>query len=395
MGNNKESRNRNRQGGWSKRKDGRLDVYVTVDTPYGPRECRTTKRTEDEADEWITTTKYEARRGSFLSFDASTLTVGEFIERWLEDSVHGTVREITYLGYASTFRAHIAETIGTVRLSRLTPAHVQAWKRQRIKKGTKPNMMGKSMQLLKRALRQAAAWEMIARNPAEYVKPPRYTPKETAYVRLQDFWRYLGAVKGDPYEALFVVAGTGGPRTAELIALRWDDWDEENGEVMIDEGVSILPGGIEDFNAPKTKAGRRRIPLTTVANTALKEHHTRFLEARMKTGERGDYSKSLIFPSPKDPRRVYSRWQLLNRWYRRLDDADLPRVTMHALRHTATMLMAKAKADPKTVQGILGHADIVTTLRVYTHFVQEDAVRTARDLDRLLELPSGGPPRKT
>jgi integrase len=52
------------------------------------------------------------------------------------------------------------------------------------------------------------------------------------------------------------------------------------------------------------------------------------------------------------------------------------------------MLMAKAKADPRTVQGILGHADIVTALRVYTHFVHEDAVRTARDLDRL--LGSGG-----
>jgi site-specific recombinase XerD len=39
-----------------------------------------------------------------------------------------------------------------------------------------------------------------------------------------------------------------------------------------------------------------------------------------------------------------------------------------ALRHTATMLLTSSKTDPKTAQGILGHADVMTTLKIYTHF---------------------------
>lgn len=384
MGKKERGRNKNRQGGWSRRKDGRLDVYVTVDTPHGTRLARTTKKTEDEADEWITTTKYEARRGAFLSFDASTLTTGQFVDRWLEDSVRDSVRKITYATYRQDFERHIEPTLGRVKLSRLTPAHVQAWQRRLIDEGVGAGTVSKALRLLKRALRQAAAWEMIPRNPAEYVKGPRYRPKETAYVRYEDVWRYLEAVKGDPFEALFVVAATGGPRPAELLALRWEDWDEAAPSIMIDESASTLGGGEFEYNSPKTDMGRRRIPLTGVAGLAMREHHRRFLEMRLRSGERGDYGKHLVFSALGDPSRPYSRFALYSRWRRHLQQAGLPHVSIYALRHTATMLLARAKTDPKTAQGILGHADVVTTLRIYTHFVQENAVEAVRNLDKML-----------
>ena len=84
--------------------------------------------------------------------------------------------------------------------------------------------LGKAIRLLKRALEQAFAWEIVSKNPAAHLKAPRYKPKETAYVRAEGVERYLEAVRGDPFEALFVVAALGGPRPAEMLALRWEDF---------------------------------------------------------------------------------------------------------------------------------------------------------------------------
>lgn len=109
--------------------------------------------------------------------------------------------------------------------------------------------------------------------------------------------------------------------------LRWEDWDEDRAEVTIDEGVTILPGRIEDWNDPKTDTGNRTIPLTRLANSALKEHHRAFLEGRMKTGARGDYSRELVFPGPDGG--PLSGNQVRERWYTMLRCAGLPRVTIH------------------------------------------------------------------
>ena len=75
-------------------------------------------------------------------------------------------------------------------------------------------------------------------------------------MRYEDVWLYHKAVEGDPFEALFLIATTGGPGPAELLALRWEDWDEEASDVMIDEAVSALPGGEHEFNGPQDPDGQ-------------------------------------------------------------------------------------------------------------------------------------------
>jgi integrase len=391
-------RRSNREGGWSWRKDGRVDVYLTVDTPSGPKRLKTVKKGPDEANAWLTEKRYEHREGAGLFFDASELTVAEFVGRWLEDFVKESVRGVTYVGYEGVFRRHIEPSIGRLRLDKTTPAHVQAWKARLLEAGAGPAAIGQALALLKRSFAKAVEWRLIPRNPALYVTAPRHRTKETPYVRYEDVWRYLRAVEGDPYQALYLIATTGGPRPAELLALRWEDWDEEASDVMIDEAVSALPGGQHEFNDPKTQMGRRRVPLGVLANAALREHHLRFREARMASGERGDYAKRLIFPALRDPSGTtpYSRHALYSRWRKRLSAAGLPHVSLYALRHTATMLLGRANTDPKTVQGILGHANVVTTLRIYTHFVQENAVKAVKNVDALLaeEGPEArpGPP---
>jgi hypothetical protein len=171
--------------------------------------------TQELADAWLLEARYLASQGAFVSYDTENLTVAEFVGRWLEDEVRPTVRAVTFAGYEQTHRLRIAPPpLGTTRLSALSVANCQAWRPRMAKNGVTVSELGKAIRLLKRALEQAFAWEMIPKNPAAHLKAPRYRPKETAYVRAEDVGRYLAAVRGDPFEALFVVAALGGPRSS-------------------------------------------------------------------------------------------------------------------------------------------------------------------------------------
>ena len=217
----KEGRNRNREGGTSVGKDGRVRAFVTVDTPLGPRQVKTTKRTQEEADDWLVEVKYLARKGAFASYDAGGLSVSEFVGRWLRDEIEPTVRAVTFLQYEKMNRLKIAPTaLGKTRLSKLTVANCQAWRSAMTKDGVSAQERGKAIRLLKRALEQAVAWEMIPKNPAAHLRSPRYRPKETPYVKADGLRPYLDAVRSDPFKALYVAAILNGFRPAELLALR-------------------------------------------------------------------------------------------------------------------------------------------------------------------------------
>jgi site-specific recombinase XerD len=113
------------------------------------------------------------------------------------------VRAMTFAGYEQTHPLRIAPPpLGVTRISALNVAHCQTWRARMAKDGVSASEQGKAIRLLKRALEQAFAWEMIPKNPAAHLRAPRYRPKETAYARAEDVGRYLAAVRGDPFEAL-------------------------------------------------------------------------------------------------------------------------------------------------------------------------------------------------
>ena len=130
-GRQKETRNANRMGGTSTRPDGRVDAYLTIDTPTGPYRMRTTKATQEKADAWLLEARYLASQGAFasLSYDYEDLTVAKFVGCWLEDEVMPTVRAVTFAGYEQTHRLRILPLADRARrlLSVRRRAALEAW----------------------------------------------------------------------------------------------------------------------------------------------------------------------------------------------------------------------------------------------------------------------------
>lgn len=125
--------------------------------------------------------------------------------------------------------------------------------------------------ILHKALSQASKWHMAPRNVTEAVSPPRSAPKEMRPLNSEEAHRLLQEARGNRLEALYVLAVTTGMRQGELLALRWQDVEIENGTVSIRRTLTRNGRSIE-VGEPKTKKSRRSIRLTPRAVEALQSH---------------------------------------------------------------------------------------------------------------------------
>src|SRR5215210_3079081 len=108
--------------GITKRKDGRYLARYTVHTPDGPKRKMIYGRKYKDVEKELNKARGDAVRG--ITYDAGEQTVGEYLARWLSDSVRDTVRQRTYERYESIVRVHLGPSIGRVKLKAPTPAHV-------------------------------------------------------------------------------------------------------------------------------------------------------------------------------------------------------------------------------------------------------------------------------
>jgi len=123
--------------------------------------------------------------------------------------------------------------------------------------------------VLHAALKQAVRWELVPRNVTESVDPSRPEKRERPTLALQQARLFLEVARQDRFEALYVLVNQTGMRRGELLGLRWDDVDLDQGLLHIRQ--ALAPDG-KSFSQPKTAKGRRRIRLTPEALDALRKH---------------------------------------------------------------------------------------------------------------------------
>ena len=106
------------------------------------------------------------------------------------------------------------------------------------------------------ALTHAVRWQLVGRNVAQAVTPPRPRRPETHALEPAQVRRVLGAAQGTPYHALLHLATYTGMRRSELLGVRWQDVDLDRGIVRVVQTVHQLIGKRIVFQEPKTASGR-------------------------------------------------------------------------------------------------------------------------------------------
>jgi integrase len=314
-----------------------------------------------------------------LVFDAGRLTVGDYLDRWLDASVKGTVRMTTYQGYERIVRLHIGPSLGRIRLKDLTPANVRGLYRERLQAGLSPRMVQLVHVTLHKALKQAVMDGLLPRNATDAVKAPRPERKEISPLSPEQARALLRAAEGDRLETVYVLAVGTGMRQGELLGLKWEDVDLEGGTVQVRRTLSTATGGGFSFGPPKTAKSRRSVKLPGTATSALKKHRRAQLEERMRLAELfADHG--LVFASRVGT--PISRQDLVTRSFKPLlRRAGLPDVRFHDLRHTCATLLLGRGVHAKLVQELLGHSTISVTLDTYSHVLpgMSDAAAGAMD----------------
>src|SRR5215218_9001388 len=368
----------NGEGSISRRKDGRWEARYTVYADEGVKRPVLYGKTRKEvADKLV---KALADRASGYTFDTENMTVGEYLDRWLKDSDRDSVRTSTFERHEQVVRLHLKPALGRVKLSKLTPAHVQGLYRDKLDSGLSPATVQKIHTVLHKALAQALKWNMIARNTADAVKAPRPAPEEMRPLSPDEATKFIEAAMSDKLQALYILAVQTGMRQGELLGLKWEDVDLNEGVIHIRRTV-VRSGGRISLGEPKTKGSRRPVHLTGAAVEALKAH----LERQLEDIERlGDLYRDhgLVFTSevgtlinPSNLRRR-SFAPLLQR-------AGLPRIRFHDLRHTCAKLLLSRNVHPKYVQELLGYATVAITLDTYSHVIPgmgDHAMRAMEDV---------------
>ena len=308
--------------------------------------------------------------------------MGAYMARWLSDSVRDTVRPGSFVRYEQITRLHVAPALGGLRLKNVTPAHIRGLYREKLDAGLSGRTVQYVHATLHKALKQAAADGLVARNAAANVKAPRPRKAEIRPLTAEQARALLDAARGDRFEALYVLAVHCGLRQGELLGQRWEDVDLPSGVLRVRRTLSVTKDG-PIFNPPKTAKGRRTVALTDDCANALEAHKRRQLSEAEVLGS-GYEDRGLVFPGEKgQPLRAYSLTG--GSFARLLRRAGLPRKTrFHDLRHTCATLLLCEGVHPKLVQELLGHATISITLDTYSHVLPTLGDRTARAMENVL-----------
>jgi integrase len=153
----------------TKRKDGRFMARYTVHTADGPKRKTIYGRNYKDVEKALAEARGDAAKG--IVYDDENMTIGEYLARWLNDAVRGTVRQRTFERYESIVRVHLIPAIGGVKLKALTPAHVRGLYREKLDAGLAPRSVLHIHRTLSKALKQAVMDGLIPRTPPRRSSP--------------------------------------------------------------------------------------------------------------------------------------------------------------------------------------------------------------------------------
>jgi integrase len=303
--------------------------------------------------------------------DAPALTVKEWLARWL-DTCKGRLAPKTHLRYEQLVRLRINPHLGSAKLGKLLPMHVQQLYTALEREGISARGIQMAGMMLGKALRDAVRLRLIVSNPAADVAKPRPAKKEMRVYDQQQARALLDAAHAEPLKALFVIALDTGMRQGELFGLLWQDIDFQTGCLSVQRSLEEI-NGKHRIKEPKSGKGRR-IELSRFAVAAMQDHRA----AALKEGQyRPD---GPVFCAPEGGFMV--KGNFLQRVYRPLQrKAKLPAIRFHDLRHTAATLMLAADVNVKIVSERLGHASIQLTLDTYSHVLPSMQTIAAQRMD--------------
>lgn len=302
----------------------------------------------------------ELRKGDIV--EPSRIKFEQYCTQWLHDYARVRLKQSTYKEYESYTRVHLVPFFGQLRLCDITSQKVQqyiALKADSLSAKTVRN----HLVVMKKMMATAVDWQLLQRNPATAVTLPRVLQPEIAFLTPEQMHAMIDAT---PEESapLIVLACLTGMRKGEIIGLKWDCIDFDAGTVTVKRSVYAAL-----LQEPKSKRSVRVLPMPNALSDLLAIEFERL----------SPHQTAFVFGDGKVPMANSLPNRILAR---ALQEAGLPSITFHGLRHSFVAAHIAAGTPMKAIQEMAGHASITTTMDRYGHLLphtKEEAGRAIQD----------------
>lgn len=393
----KDNRGRILRTGEQQRKDGRyIFAYKGTDgkTKYvyswklektdklnaSQRPCKSLRELEKEV---------QAALAEETAYHGGDITVLELVERYLTTKTG--VRHNTKAGYKTVVNLLKREEFGNQRIDAVKVSDAKRWLiKLQSEDGKSYSSIHTIRGVVRPAFRMAVEDDLIRKNPFDWelsdvlindsVKREALTPKQERM--------FLDFIKNDRhyrkyYDGIYILFKTG-MRISEFCGLTIDDIDLKNRKIRIDHQLQRTREGVYLIEDTKTTYGERTLPMSDDVYECFQNMIKK--RRRVEKEPAVDGKKGFLVLDINGKPYLANHWEKRFQYalgkYNRTYKEELPTITPHVCRHTYCTNMAKSGVSPKTLQYLMGHSDIATTLNVYTHLKYEDAEKEVRELEK-------------
>ncbi len=309
--------------------------------------------------------------------DPSTVTVGEYLQTWLEGQA---VKATTLADYRQQIELRLIPHVGGVPLQQLDAFALDRCYRTLEREGGQHGQplaaktVRKVHAVMSQALTDAVRRNLVPRNVAKDAKPPKQTASEMDYWSEDQAAQFLAHTADERLAAMWrLVLGTG-MRRGEVIGLKWSAVDVAAGRLEVVRQRTIAAGQVIE-HSPKSARGRRTLELSAAVAAALRTWRSA-QELERTTAGAAWVGRNYVF-TWEDGRPLHP--QSPTSWIGSLAEAaGVPTIRLHDCRHTFATIALRRGVQATIVSRYLGHSDIATTLRTYAHVIPSDG-RLAAD----------------
>ncbi|OUS77256.1 site-specific integrase [Paenibacillus sp. MY03] len=334
---------------------------------------------EAEAQKLLTEFNYNQQRN--IHVESSNITVFEFFEHWFDNYVKYNCEETTAYGYRNILK-HVNSFLGGIELQKLNPTHIQQYYKHLLEeKRLSSNTVRKHHANIRKALDYALKQQYVYRNVADAVALPRKIDYEGKALTKEQLHDLLNTVKDTKLELPVYLAAYLGLRRSEIAGLQWENINMEQ-RILNVKTVRTSAGDNVVIKRPKTSKSQRSLYIDDEILELLKKVRAKQDEYKQLLGK--DYVKSDFVYTREDgkPYRVNTVTEQFTVFLKR---QGMPQIRLHDLRHTFASILHNEGIDLKSISEALGHSDIGTTNKIYTHIFDKTHKNTVTAMSRALK----------
>lgn len=368
-----------------------IELPKDINTGKRKQKWYTVNGNKNDAEKFLTEKLRELDTGILI--DTKKMKFGEYLDYWLKEYCYNNLSINTIEGYEQYIERHIKPSLGNIELDKLRPLQLQSFYSEKLKTGKINGKGGLSKQTVRTlhriihgALTQAVKWQLIVRNVADCVEPPKPKKYEAKFLDTEQTNLLIEKVqKTDIYIPVIIAIYTG-MRRGEVLGLSWENINFEKKYIKVVQELSCTKQGLKIL-PPKTNKSIRNIAIPDTLIKILKIHKAKQMENKLLLGkEYQNIDMVCTYPNGKlfYPKRFSAKFHEL------LEKNKLPIVRFHDLRHSHASLLVKLGIQPKVISERLGHSNIGITMDLYSHLYEEADKEVADMFEKVISISNVG-----